>query len=135
MNVDADGIYRAYVVSGSVVVDAARLTAEQTETWLLARAGSGQLDEVQIAVERKEVLLADSAAVAEAELLHPPDAIKPKDKLALMVAAGNVTPRSALQARQDVPTCAPLFCVNDARRCRIVYPPGRCVCNGSVCVG
>lgn len=134
MNVDADGIYRVYVVNGSVA-DAARLTAEQLETWLLARANSGQLDAAQIAAERKELLLVDGAAVAEAELLHPPEAIKPKEKLALMATAGNVTPRSALQARQDVPTCAPLFCVNDAGRCRIVYPPGRCICNGSVCVG
>ncbi|KAK3710911.1 hypothetical protein LTR37_009932 [Vermiconidia calcicola] len=76
LNADVDGVYRAYLDNGTVAA-AARMDAVQIETWLSARANSGQLSEAQVANERASFAFANSSAVPDEQLLNPPESVKP----------------------------------------------------------
>ena len=75
---DPDGVYRAYLADGTVV-DAARLTPEQIQTWVDARAP--HLPESDAAEERLLYTGVDGQNVPEAQLLAPPEELMPKTQL------------------------------------------------------
>lgn len=84
-SIDVDGVYRSYDVKGTVV-DAARLSKSQIATYLMAIADSPITAE-ELAYTQSQLESVDSSMVAEVELINPPVAIKPMDKLASFVAA------------------------------------------------
>lgn len=122
MNVDPDGVYRAYRVGGSVA-GAVHLSADDIETYLRALADAGELDQVRMDAERAAFDDSDSSSVADVDLLGPAESVKPRGKLALLAETANITPRDALQARQDLPECPSNLCCNEnPRRCLQVHP-------------
>lgn len=72
--VDQDGVYRAYLADGTIV-DAARLTSEQVQTFVDARAP--HLPEEDAARERQLYADVDGQNVPEAQLLNPAEELKP----------------------------------------------------------
>ena len=75
---DPDGVYRAYLADGTVV-DAARLTPDQIQTWVDARAP--HLSESDAAKERELYTGVDGLDVPEAQLLAPPEELLLKTQL------------------------------------------------------
>lgn len=73
-HVDPDGVYRAYLADGTIV-DAARLTSEQVQTFVDARAP--HLSEEDAARERQLYVVVDGQDVPEAQLLNPAEELKP----------------------------------------------------------
>lgn len=75
---DPDGVYRAYLADGTVI-DAARLTPDQVQTWIDARAP--RLSASDAAKERQLYTGVDDRNVPEAQLLAPPEELQPKSQL------------------------------------------------------
>jgi hypothetical protein len=73
--VDPDGVYRAYLADGTIV-DAARLTSEQVQTFVDARAPFQSEEEA--AKERQLYTGVDGQNVPEAQLFDPADELRPK---------------------------------------------------------
>lgn len=73
--VDPDGVYRAYLADGTIV-DAARLTADEVQTFVDARAPSQSEEEA--AKERQLYAGVDGQNVPEAQLFDPADELRPK---------------------------------------------------------
>ena len=73
-HVDPDGVYRAYLADGTIV-DAARLTSEQVQTFVNARAP--HLSEEDAAKERQLYAGVDGQNVPDAQLLNPAEELKP----------------------------------------------------------
>jgi hypothetical protein len=73
--VDPDGVYRAYLEDGTIV-DAARLTSEQVQTFVDARAPS--LSEEDANRERQVYTGVDGQDVPEDQLLDPAEELKPE---------------------------------------------------------
>lgn len=73
-HVDPDGVYRAYLADG-MIVDAARLTSEQVQTFVDARAP--HLPEEDAARERQLYAGVDGQNVPDAQLLNPAEELKP----------------------------------------------------------
>lgn len=79
-HVDPDGVYRAYLADGTIV-DAARLTSEQFQTFVNARAP--HLSEEDAAKERQLYAGVDGQNVPDVQLLNPPQELEPKKQLAM----------------------------------------------------
>ncbi|KAK4888743.1 hypothetical protein LTR27_012390 [Elasticomyces elasticus] len=77
-NLDPDGVYRLYLADGKVV-DAARLTAAQIQTWVDVRAPF--LSKADANAERTLYASSNSEAVSDAQLLTPSEDLKPKGQL------------------------------------------------------
>jgi len=77
-SVDPDGVYRAYLGDGTIV-DAARLTSEEVQTWIDARAPL--LSAEDAAKERELYTGVDGQSVPEAQLLAPAEELRPKKQL------------------------------------------------------
>jgi hypothetical protein len=73
--VDSDGVYRAYLADGTIV-DAARLTSEQVQTFVDARAPFQSEEEA--AKERQLYTGVDGQNVPEAQLFSPAEELRPK---------------------------------------------------------
>lgn len=140
MNPDYDGVYRAYLVDGTVI-DAARLSNVQIETYLSVMEDSGELSEERVAAERAAFASTDNAAVPEIELLNPPESVKPLAKLAMVQEEINRSPIDVgpLERRQrgPLPVIQPcpipgFYCLATPQTC-IRQNPNRCRCNGVYC--
>ncbi|KAK5692280.1 hypothetical protein LTR17_025409 [Elasticomyces elasticus] len=77
-NLDPDGVYRLYLANGTVI-DAARLTVAQIQTWVDVRAPF--LTEADAKAERTIYASSNSEAVSDAQLLTPTEDLKPKSQL------------------------------------------------------
>jgi hypothetical protein len=73
--VDPDGVYRAYLADGTIV-DAVRLTADEVQTFVDARAPF--MSEEEAAKERQLYTGVDGQNVPEALLFNPADELRPK---------------------------------------------------------
>ena len=124
---DPDGVYRAYLADGTVI-DAARLTAEQIQTWVDARAP--HLSEDDAAKERQLYTGVDGQSVPEAQLLAPPEELQPKAQLESFtkdaISARDVGP--LLEKRQV--NCPTFYCMQNSGVCTVYG----CSCNGIICV-
>ncbi|KAK7932157.1 hypothetical protein PG985_002869 [Apiospora marii] len=128
-SIDPDGIYRSYHVNGTVV-DAARLTQAQLDTYLAAleqvsgaeRAGAER-------VHFNAVLAA--TAVPEERLLHPLPEVVPTAKLAAKLdqVKAAAAKGDGLEKRQ-LGCQATLYCLDNPSSCVI----HSCWCNGVICV-
>jgi len=124
---DPDGVYRAYLADGTVV-DAARLTADQIQTWVDARAP--HLSEDDATKERQLYTGVDGQNVPEAQLLAPPEELQPKAQLESFtkdaISARDVGP--LLEKRQV--NCPTFYCMQNSGVCTVYG----CSCNGIICV-
>lgn len=77
-SVDPDGVYRAYLWDGTVV-DAARLTSDQVQIWIDARAP--HLSEADATKERHLFTGIDGQNVPDDQLLAPSEDVQPKAQL------------------------------------------------------
>lgn len=128
--VDPDGVYRTYIANGTVI-DAARLTAAQIQTWIDARAP--HLSEAEAAKERETLAGIDSQSVSDAQLLAPAEDHKPKALLESFAAEVGISARDEgplVAKRQGGFDCPSFYCVQNAAVCS-VYP--NCWCNGVLC--
>ncbi|KAK4917214.1 hypothetical protein LTR49_014835 [Elasticomyces elasticus] len=71
-------VYRLYLANG-MVIDAARLTVAQIQTWVDVRAPF--LTEADAKAERTIYASSNSEAVSDAQLLTPTEDLKPKSQL------------------------------------------------------
>lgn len=121
------GVYRAYLEDGTVV-DAARLTPEQIQTWIDVRAP--HLSEGDAAKERQLYTGVDGKNVSEAQLLVPLEELLPKTQLGSFakdaISARDVGP---LVGERQV-NCPTFYCTASVGVCRIYG----CSCNGVICV-
>ncbi|KAK7732405.1 hypothetical protein SLS63_005083 [Diaporthe eres] len=136
-NVDNDGIYRAYLANGTIV-DAARLSKEQIQTYIYAIEGHVS----QAEFDAKKAIFAgvDSATVPQEQLLSPPEDVVPTEKISGMQRGfrrsdlpPDMSPReeSPLVERQILPCFATgQYCIQQPFSC-----PQFCVCNSVICVG
>lgn len=77
-SVDPDGVYRAYLADGTIV-DAARLTSDQVQIFIDARAP--HLSEADATKERQLYTGVDGQNVPDDQLLAPPEDVQPKEQL------------------------------------------------------
>jgi hypothetical protein len=127
-SVDPDGVYRAYLADGTIV-DAARLTSDQVQTWVDVRAP--HLSESDAAKERELYTGVDGQNVAEAQLLAPAEALQPKKQLEAFAARGSTSARDVgplVEKRQL--GCPSLYCASDYTVCGLYG----CTCNSVICV-
>ncbi|KAK5692192.1 hypothetical protein LTR17_025483 [Elasticomyces elasticus] len=95
-----DGVYRLYLANGTVV-DAARLTLAQIQTWVDVRAPF--LTEADANAERTIYASSDFEAVSDAQLLTPSEDLKPKSRLErLMQTEITLAPRDPLLGKRQV---------------------------------
>lgn len=124
---DPDGVYRAYLGDGTIV-DAARLTSDQVQTWIDARAP--QLSKADAAEERELYTGVDGQNVPDDQLLAPAEELRPKKQLDLWaqdaISARDVGP--LVEKRQTI--CPTFYCGSNSLVCRVYG----CRCNGSICV-
>jgi hypothetical protein len=127
MNVDIDGVYRSYEATGTVL-DAARLSKAQINIWLAAIKEHSVAD-----FDKMQQLYAnvDGLIVPDSQLMSPPEAVKPTEKLATFLATRATSKRaeSGLEERQYV-CSAHIYCLSNPGVC----PPINCICNGVICV-
>jgi hypothetical protein len=124
---DPDGVYRAYLADGTII-DAARLTSDQVQTWVDARAP--HLSEGDAAKERQLYTGVDGQDVPEAQLLAPPQELLPKSQLEAFAkdstSARDVGP---LVGKRQL-GCPSLYCTTDYTICGMYG----CTCNSVICV-
>ena len=110
------------------VVDAARLTSEQVQTFVDARAPFMSAEEA--AKERELYAGVDGQNVAEDQLLDPAEELRPKALLEGfnhdLTSARDVGP--LVEKRQTI--CPSFYCGASPSICSIYG----CRCNGSICV-
>ena len=125
--VDSDGVYRGYLADGTIV-DAARLTSDQVQTWIDARAPL--LSEVDAAKERQLYTGVDGQNVAEDQLLDPAEELRPKAQIEAFsqdsTSARDMGP--LVEKRQT--SCPTLYCSSRPTVCRVYG----CLCNSVLCV-
>ncbi|KAK5704362.1 hypothetical protein LTR97_003380 [Elasticomyces elasticus] len=127
-NLDPDGVYRLYLANGTVV-DAARVTLAQIQTWVDVRAP--YLSEADANAERVIYASSNPEAVPDAQLLTPSEDLKPKSQLErLMQTEISLASRSPLLEKRE-PNCPLFYCVNTAYVC---YNYKKCTCGGAICV-
>jgi hypothetical protein len=148
-SVDPDGVYRAYLADGTIV-DAARLTAEQVQTWIDARAP--HLSEEDAAKERELYTGVDGQNVAEAQLLAPAEELQPKTQLEAFAQdstsardLGSLVEKRQVEVTADDSTsardlgplvqarqvnCPSIYCLSNYNVCRVYG----CTCNSVICV-
>ncbi len=129
---DADGVYRSYQANGTVV-DAARLSKAQINTWLAL--AEGHLSDTQFAEKQALFDDVDGMTVPEDQLIEPPELVKPTDLLAAYAASQQISHRDdgpLIDRRLAQVNCLAtgLYCLGAPQRCKI---PG-CVCNSVICV-
>ena len=124
---DPDGVYRAYLADGTII-DAARLTAEQVEIWLDARAP--HLSGADVAKERQLYTGVDGQNVPDDQLLAPAEVLQPKAQLEAFAqdskSARDVGP--LIEKRQGF--CPSFYCGSNYGTCTIYG----CYCNSVICV-
>ncbi|KAK5674380.1 hypothetical protein LTS10_012964 [Elasticomyces elasticus] len=99
-NLDPDGVYHLYLADGTVV-DAARLTLAQIQTWVDVRAPF--LTEADANAERTIYASSNSEAVSDVQLLTPSEDLKPKSQLErLMQTEISLAPRNPLLGKRQV---------------------------------
>ncbi|KAI7778226.1 hypothetical protein LA080_002491 [Diaporthe eres] len=136
-NVDNDGIYRAYLANGTIV-DAARLSKEQIQTYISAI--EGHVSQAEFDAKRAIFASVDSATVPQEQLLSPPEDVVPTEKISGMQRGSrrsdlppDMSPREEgpLVQRQILPCFATgQYCIQKPFSC-----PQFCVCNSIICVG
>ncbi|KAK8848449.1 hypothetical protein PGQ11_014929 [Apiospora arundinis] len=136
-SVDRDGVYRSWHATEGRVVDAARLGRDQLDAYLTALEGAvaaGQYEAAQLAADRVHFAMVDSAAVPDAQLLHPAADVVPTAKLAAKAkqlqeqdAAAAAGSAGGLASRQ-YDFCAVHNYCSGPSECS--YP---CYCNGVIC--
>jgi hypothetical protein len=121
---DPDGVYRAYLANGTII-DAARLTSEQVQTWVNARAPYLSAEEAM--KERELYTGVNGQDVAEAQLLAPAEALQPKKQLEAFARDST----SALDVGPLVDrrraSCPTIVCLRSPNLCKA------CTCNGILC--
>jgi hypothetical protein len=127
-SVDPDGVYRAYLADGAVV-DAARLTPEQIQTWIDARAPL--LDTTAAEKERATYASANSQNVPDEQLLNPPDSVKPLAQLAKLAVTPNPMKAFKRQVLPSGPCPIMSYCVDNFLVCPAEQ---NCFCNSVICV-
>ena len=132
LNLDSDGVYRAYAVNGTVI-SAARLTADEITIYVDARAPA--LSATDAETERAIFSTVDSSAVPDDELLNPPAAVQPTELLASVksyVSPREVGPlEEAAKKRQVTYFCEYFgYCVGNPAACFVGIG---CRCNGVFC--
>lgn len=111
-----DGVLRAYLVDGTVA-DAARLTAEQVQLWVDVR--TPRMSKADAEKERAKYAGLDSLDVPDAQLMSPPESVKPHARIAQMTA-GDISPASPLLEKKQIINCPALYCDSNPRVC-LVY--------------
>ncbi|KAM0718423.1 hypothetical protein Q7P37_005493 [Cladosporium fusiforme] len=115
-SVDPDGVYRAYLADGTVV-DAARLTSDQVQTWIDARAPL--LSEADATKERQLYTGIDGQNVSDDQLLAPAEDLQPKTQLKNFAhdskSARDMGP--LIDKRQI--SCPSIYCLNNYNVCRV----------------
>ncbi|KAK8053198.1 hypothetical protein PG996_012499 [Apiospora saccharicola] len=130
-SIDPDGIYRSYHVNGTVV-DAARLTRAQIDTYLAAVEDFAGAERAGAERVHFDAVLA-AAAVPEEQLLHPPPEVVPTDELAAKLEQVEKAAKGDGGAEKgELGACeVRLYCWSKQSKCT----PHKCWCNGSICVG
>jgi hypothetical protein len=123
MNVDPDGVYRAYLANGTVV-DAVRLTGANIATFLSAVESVGQLSTAQMAEKRTAFANITGLGVPDAQLLDPPEDVKLKEGLEGVAASVGEAPPLIVGCKFNG------YCTDDKTGCA---KHGLCVCNGVSC--
>ena len=130
-NVDVDGVYRSYHSNGTVL-DAARLTEDQINTYLSAI--NGVLSETEFAEKQALFAGVSGLTVPEAQLLNPPEAVKPHDLLDQIAEEDEIVKRNGggLLAERQTINCpvTGLYCLGAPRNCNV----RGCVCNSVICI-
>lgn len=121
-SVDPDGVYRAYLADGTIV-DAARLTADQVQTWVDARAPL--LTEDDAAKESQLYAGVDGQNVPEAQLLAPAAKTQLEASVQDSTSTRDVGP--LVEKRQL--DCPALYCIYDQYICNRYG----CACNSIFC--
>ncbi|KAM0704339.1 hypothetical protein Q7P35_008573 [Cladosporium inversicolor] len=125
-SLDPDGVYRAYLADGTIV-DAARLTSDQIQTWVDARAPLLTADDAA-----KESLLyagVDGQNVPEAQLLAPAEELKPTTQLEAFAQDSTSTRDVSPLVEKRQLDCPALYCIYNQDVCNIYG----CFCNSIVC--
>jgi len=125
-SVDPDGVYRAYLADGTVV-DAARLTSDQIQTWIDARAP--HLSESDAAKERQLYTGVDGQNVAETQLLGPAEELKPKTQLEAFAQDSTSTRDLGPLVEKRQIGCPMIYCIDNYGVCRTYG----CNCNSVFC--
>lgn len=125
-SVDPDGVYRAYLADGTIV-DAARLTVDQIQSWIVARAP--HLSEDEAAKERQLYTGVDGQNVAEAQLLAPSEELQPKAQLESFARESTSTRDLGPLVEKRQIACPSIYCLNNYNVCRVYG----CVCNSVIC--
>ncbi|KAK8131223.1 hypothetical protein PG984_007661 [Apiospora sp. TS-2023a] len=128
-SIDPDGIYRSYHVNGTVV-DAARLTRAQIDTYLAAVEDFAGAERAGAERVHFDAVLA-AAAMPEEQLLHPPNEVVPTAKLADKLEQVEKAAKGGVEKGELDDCQTRLYCIDKPSKCQM----HKCWCNGSVCIG
>jgi hypothetical protein len=125
-SVDPDGVYRAYLTD-STIVDAARLTSDQVQTWI--HVWAPLLSDVDTAKEREHYTGVDGQDVAEAQLLAPAEELQSKAQLEASAQQMSTRDRGQLVEKRQL-DCPSFYCGSNYGLCASYG----CNCNSVICM-